>query len=274
MSPYEREPRLRLPKLSENIHLYNDTAQMKEARGRLRAGEPYQPGDVIAWFDELGNSRYVRVDKIDKELDFVEVTASHPVYRAAVIDSLDPNAQPDHEYIDSKQLDKFCRGVRADLAILLNEVNWEIGQLTEVFPMKEILEAQRTGDWSKVPKLKSELLREGLKQGIRDFYYHETPNYQQLLDALSDIVSFVNTRVAERTGIEFSNIRNMDDVMALLKQLFGIQPVESISSFNDIGTAFSKYTNRLNACGRAAFALCLIWLEEHPDSWEDHNRPN
>ncbi len=255
--------------LADGIHIYNDTPEMKATRTRLRDGGEYQTDDQMAWFDEQGRPRYVKVESVNSASSELAVQITHPNYVIPVFDRNIPNAMPDHTQLAFKEVDKFCRGVRADLTILINEINFITGQLTVEFPLEALKEAERTGDWSNVPKADDQILREGLHNGIKEFYYQTPPNYQVLFDAISAIVAFTNQRVGERSGLKFTDIQSFDDVTKLLDQTFGIRGITQVDQIKTLGPGvMGKYASRLDACGRAALALFQVWMQENPERWE------
>lgn len=268
MAQQERPPK-EGTNLADGIHIYYDTPEMQATRTRLRDGGDYQTEDQMTWFDEEGRPRYLKVESVDPASSELSVQITHPRYSAAVFDRNVPDAMPDHEQMAFRETDKFCRGVRADLSILLNELNWTTTQLTVQFPIEAYKEAQRTGDWSNVPKTDDQILREGLHNGIKEFYYQTPPNYQALFDAISAIVAFTNQRVSERSGLAFTDIESFDDVTKLLNQTFGISGITQVGQLKNLGPGvMGKYASRLDACGRAALALFQVWMQENPERWE------
>ena len=138
--------------------------------------------------------------------------------------------------------------------------------MTEFIPLKEIAAALRADDRSMVPEFKTDTLRNGLKQAIKDFYYADTPNYQALIDAIAAIADHTSTTVTARTGIKFSHIHSLTDVHTLLKEVFGVTEISPEADITATSDVMSKYANRLNVCSHAALAVFQAWLEENPQS--------
>lgn len=252
----------------EGVIPRDGTASLQAAQERLKAGEAYQPGDTVRWYDEGGKPRFVRVDAVHSDNRTLTIQPTLPGDEGPNFDPRRHQPLPPHQTIDQEQMDKFCRGVRADVARLLHQLFQQINGLTESIPLQEIAEALRTGDRSKVPELQTDILRNGLKQAIKDFYYADTPNYQTLIDAIAAIADHTSTTVAARTGFEFTRIRNLTDVHTLLREVFGATEIPPGADITVMGGGTFKYASRLNVCSQAALAVFQTWLKENPQSWQ------
>lgn len=252
----------------ESASAHDGTTALKSTHERLKQGGAYQPGDLLYWYNNEGKRQVVRVDTVIAEDSTLIIQPSHADYGTANFETNSDRSLPPHQVIDQQQMDKYCRGTRADIAQLLHKLFDQITGLTEALPMEQIREAIATGDYSKIPKLQTHILRDGLQQAIKDFYYTDSPDYQALIDAIAAIADHSNSTVKDRTGFQFTSIRSLTDVHTLLQEIFGPIEISPDADITVTSAVMSKYASRLSVCGQAALAVFQTWLKENPQSWQ------
>lgn len=251
----EREPkRPRLVDFTQGLHL---PREIQATCARLRETQnPYTPGDVLVYFDEEGKGRYCRVRKLRIRENQLTVDLCNQT-------AFDPRGY-DESTIDCTptELDRFSRGIRSDLAILLKKVQEDLFQTTTMLDsdaMQFVLNLLEFSGDERRKKLSTYggpvgVLQEFFWQGAQKFYYGSSPNYQALLTSLEAIIQWNRQRMAERVT-ELSEVEQITARRKRFLELAGIDPNTAAPH------AIQKYGGRIDHATRAGLCLLQLWEE-------------
>lgn len=241
--PVEPGPRVRHSNYLEGLPVHPDDANLRPIRERLKTGGSYKKNDVMPIFDDQGIFRYVSAQAKDHE-GRIHVWRTDPSTQFAIFHG------GDTAVYEPAVLDRFTRGTRSDLAVLLQKINTELLGLTHHVGI---------GSLEDSPTMR--LLNE-FQPNIAKFYYSEPPDYQALFESLAAFAQIHTDRFQEQLGVQFKDIRTADDVLQVRQQLLGEDVADAATANLSTVHLLARYGQRLDLSTRALLALLDIKAQE------------
>lgn len=243
----------------EGLHLRNDDEQLRNSREFLQRGGEYQSGLEIALFDETGQPRFFAVWEV--RADGTVNGLMNPPNTDSPNFSQKRSPQADYQ---PATLDRFTRGLRADVVILAHHVFFETSGFTAyTIGQAAALLRKMAGEDVEIPKTADEIMREQLSAGARELFLSDPPSYQAMFDAAIAVADWNKQRAESRAGIKLADLRTADDIDRALRQVMGKEFVQVVDATKQLPSqVLSKYGSRIAAALRLALITMELWYEE------------